>query len=115
MRLEPAPVTEEVEDFSAFEANKQSILQWIASLLAGFGIGGDQQPAVPDPIDPAKCKPCSKFLLKQIETIFPQSKKLQLRKSSLSAELWSSITDLLKAIFLPSGGKLLSNLTIKND
>ncbi|KAF6213201.1 hypothetical protein GE061_010917 [Apolygus lucorum] len=58
-RLEPAPVTEEVEDFSAFEANKQSILQWIASLLAGYGVGGEQSPQAPEPVDPSKCKPCS--------------------------------------------------------
>ncbi|CAB0013714.1 unnamed protein product, partial [Nesidiocoris tenuis] len=58
VRLEPAPVTEEVEDFSPFEANKQSILQWIASLLANYGFGNDQSTVAPEPIDQSKCKPC---------------------------------------------------------
>ncbi|CAA9994662.1 unnamed protein product, partial [Nesidiocoris tenuis] len=63
VRLEPAPVTEEVEDFSPFEANKQSILQWIASLLANYGFGNDQSTVAPEPIDQSKCKPCDNLII----------------------------------------------------
>ncbi|XP_014253033.1 trypsin-7-like [Cimex lectularius] len=45
--------------YIAFEENRQSILEWIASLLSNLGIGGfEPTPVPPDPIDQSKCKPC---------------------------------------------------------
>ncbi|KAL1123625.1 hypothetical protein AAG570_002701 [Ranatra chinensis] len=41
-----------------FELNRESILEWIGSLLSGGGGGGGGTPEPPKPIDPLSCTPC---------------------------------------------------------